>query len=138
MLRLGACLGVRVHIVHPTGFAFSRQALRRGGLDYLNHADFAEHASYAHFAEWLRGAGRRLVLLSTKAAASAYASGYAENDVVMVGRESAGVPDAVAADAGLAVRIPMRDGMRSLNVAMAASLVLGEALRQTGGFVRLR
>ena len=133
MLRLGACLGVRIHIIHPTGFAFSRQTMRRGGLDYLEHADFVEHASYAHFATWLRDAERRLVLLSTKAAVSAYDSRYEAQDVLMVGRESAGVPDAVAAGAGLSVRIPMRPSMRSLNVAMAASLVLGEALRQTGG-----
>lgn len=138
MLRMGACLGVRVHIIHPTGFTFSKQAMRRGGLDYLDHADFVEHPSYAHFSHWLRAAGRRLVLLSTGAAASAYASSYGECDVLMVGRESAGVPDAVATEAGLAVRIPMRGEMRSLNVAMAASLVLGEALRQTGGFLALK
>jgi tRNA (cytidine/uridine-2'-O-)-methyltransferase len=138
MLRLGACLGVPVHIIHPTGFAFSRQAMRRGGLDYLDHAAFVEHASYADFSAWRRAAGRRLVLLSTKAAVSAYEAAYADADVVMVGRESAGVPDPVRHDAELAVRIPMRQDMRSLNVAMAASLVLGEALRQTGGFAALR
>lgn len=138
MLRLGACLGVRVHIVHPAGFVFSRQALRRGGLDYLDHADFTEHDSYAGFAAWLAAAGRRMVLLSTRAAESAYAAAYTPGDVLLVGRESAGVPEAVAADAGLAVRIPMREGLRSLNVATAASLVLGEALRQTGGFQTLQ
>ena len=138
MLRLGACLGVRVHIIHPTGFAFSKQAMKRGGLDYLEHADFVEHASHAHFSEWQRAAGRRLVLLSTKAATSAYGASYADSDVLLVGRESAGVPDAVAAEADLAVRIPMREGMRSLNVAMSACLVLGEALRQTGSFSALR
>lgn len=138
MLRLGACLGVPVHIIHPTGFAFSRRAMRRGGLDYLDHADLREHASYADFSAWRRAEGRRLVLLSTKAAVSAYAAGYENADVIMVGRESAGVPDAVHGDADLAVRIPMRPDMRSLNVAMAASLVLGEALRQTGGFAALR
>jgi tRNA (cytidine/uridine-2'-O-)-methyltransferase len=134
MLRLGACLGARVHIIHPTGFAFSPRAMRRGGLDYLDHADFLEHASYADFSAWRRKDGRRLVLLSTRATLSAYQSVYVETDIVMVGRESAGVPDAVRDDADLCVRIPMRQDMRSLNVAMAASLVLGEALRQTGGF----
>ena len=138
MLRLGACLGVRVHIIHPTGFVFSKQAMKRGGLDYLEHADFVEHASHAHFSDWLDAAGRRLVLLSTKAAVSAYGANYGESDVLMVGRESAGVPDAVAAQAGMAVCIPMREGMRSLNVAMAACLVLGEALRQTGGLSALK
>lgn len=134
MLRLGACLGVRVHIIHPTGFPFSRKAVKRGALDYLEHADFAEHDSFADFESWLQTDGRRLVLLTTKASDGAYESIYEARDVLMVGRESAGVPDDVAAVAGLRVRIPMRHGLRSLNVAMAASLVLGEALRQTGGF----
>ena len=137
MLRLGACLGVPIHIIHPTGFPFSKKAVKRGGLDYLDHAEFIEHDSYAHFTTWRREAGRRLVLLTTKGAASAYEAEYRDGDVLMVGRESAGVPDAVADAADLRVRIPMQAEMRSLNVAMAASLVLGEALRQTGAFGRL-
>jgi tRNA (cytidine/uridine-2'-O-)-methyltransferase len=138
MLRLGACLGVPVHIIHPTGFVFSRRAMRRGGLDYLDHAELREHASYADFSVWRRAANRRLVLLSTRGAVSAYDAGYDDDDVIMVGRESAGVPDGVHNEAELAVRIPMRQDMRSLNVAMAMSLVLGEALRQTGGFATLK
>lgn len=137
MLRLGACLGVTIHIIHPTGFPFSKKAVKRGGLDYLEHAEFTEHDSYAHFTAWRQAAGRRLVLLTTKGASSAYEAQYRDDDVLMVGRESAGVPDAVADAADLRVRIPMRQEMRSLNVAMAASLVLGEALRQTGAFGRL-
>jgi len=137
MLRLGACLGVHVHIIHPTGFPFSKKAVKRGGLDYLDHADFIEHDSYEQFTAWRQGAGRRLVLLTTKGAVSAYEADYRDGDVLMVGRESAGVPDAVAEAADLRVRIPMRTEMRSLNVAMAASLVLGEALRQTGAFATL-
>ncbi|RYE83920.1 MAG: tRNA (cytidine(34)-2'-O)-methyltransferase [Hyphomicrobiales bacterium] len=137
MLRLGACLGVAIHIIHPTGFPFSRKAVKRGGLDYLDHARFTEHDSYAHFTQWRLAEGRRLVLLTTRGAASAYESAYRDGDVLMVGRESAGVPDAVAEAADLRVRIPMRPEMRSLNVTMAASLVLGEALRQTGAFASL-
>lgn len=137
MLRLGACLGVPIHVIHPTGFPFSKKAVKRGGLDYLDHAELAEHDSYEHFTTWRRETGRRLVLLTTKAAESAYDAEYRAGDVLMVGRESAGVPDAVADAADLRVRIPMRQSMRSLNVAMAASLVLGEALRQTGGFEAL-
>lgn len=137
MLRLGACLGVPVHIIHPTGFVLSARSLRRGGLDYLEHADYREHADYAAFAAWRRAAGRRLVLLSTRGAVSALAASYAPGDVLLVGRESAGVPDSVHAEAELTVRIPMREGRRSLNVAMAATLVLGEAMRQTGAFARL-
>jgi tRNA (cytidine/uridine-2'-O-)-methyltransferase len=134
LLRLGACLGVHLHIIHPTGFPFSRQQLKRGSLDYLDLAEFTEHDSYAHFTDWRLAAGRRLVLLTTKAAESAYATRYDDGDVLMVGRESVGVPAEVAAGANLRIRIPMLEGRRSLNVAVAASLILGEALRQTGRF----
>ena len=137
MLRLCACLGVRAHIIHPTGFPFSARSVKRGALDYLEHAEFLEHDSYAEFDRWRRAERRRLVLLTTKASESAYSAAYAPVDVLMVGRESAGVPEPVAADAELRIRIPMRQGLRSLNVAMAASLVLGEALRQSGGFSAL-
>jgi tRNA (cytidine/uridine-2'-O-)-methyltransferase len=134
LLRLGACLGVHVHIIHPTGFVFSPKSVKRGALDYLEHADFTEHDSYAHFHSWRRDSGRRLVLLTTKSRQSAYSVRYLHGDVLMLGRESAGVPDGVAGDADLAIRIPMRQQLRSLNVAVAASLVLGECLRQTGAF----
>ena len=137
LLRLGACLGVMVHIIHPTGFQFSPRSIKRGALDYLEHALFTEHDSYAHFDTWRRNAGRRLALLTTKAATSAYETAYRPDDILMLGRETAGVPEAVAADADLRVRIPMRQDMRSLNVAVAGSLVLGEALRQTNGFAAL-
>jgi tRNA (cytidine/uridine-2'-O-)-methyltransferase len=137
LLRLGACLGVRVHVIQPTGFNFSQRTLRRSALDYLADAAVMEHSSYEAFARWRRDARRRLVLLTTKASESAYAVHYAANDILMVGRESAGVPDAVAADADLLVRIPMRAGLRSLNVAVAASLIVGEAKRQTDQFAGL-
>ena len=137
LLRLAACLGVRVHIIHPTGFPFSRRELKRGGLDYLELADFLEHDSYIQFDRWRREAGRRLALLTTKASLSAYDAEYRTDDVLLAGRETAGVPAEVAADAELAVRIPMREGLRSINVALAATLVLGEALRQTHGYASL-
>lgn len=127
-----------MHIIHPTGFTFSRHALRRGGLDYVDKADFMEHDSFAAFEGWRRTDGYRLVLLTTKAPATVFESAFTPRDVIMLGRETAGVPESVAADAGLKVRIPMRPGLRSLNVATAASLVLGEALRQTGGFEELQ
>jgi tRNA (cytidine/uridine-2'-O-)-methyltransferase len=137
MLRLGACLGVRVHIIHPTGFPFSDKTMKRAALDYLDHADVTEHASWAHFHEWQVESGRRLVLLTTKASSLVYEATYQPGDILMMGRETAGVPDLVADAAQLRVRIPMRPGMRSLNVAVAASLVLGEALRQTRHFEAL-
>ncbi len=137
MLRLGACLGVPVHIIHPTGFAFSARAVKRGALDYLEHAEFTEHPSWAHFRGWQTESGRRLVLLTTRSSGSMYEARYDADDILLMGRESAGVPEAVADAADLRVRIPMRQTMRSLNVAVAASLVLGEALRQTGHFEAL-
>ncbi len=134
LLRLGACLGVPVHIIHPTGFALSDKALRRAGMDYLDSVDLIAHTGFAAFDLDRRARGRRLVLLTTMASQSAYASSYAADDILMVGRESAGVPEAVALSADLRVRIPMRSGLRSINVALAAALVLGEAKRQTGQF----
>ena len=134
LLRLGACLGVTVHIIHPTGFPFSRRELKRGGLDYLDQAEIVEHDSYEHFDRWRRDAGRRLVLLTTKTSQSAYTFTYIEGDIIMLGRESAGVPEAVASASDARIRIPMRPGLRSINVAVAAAMILGEALRQTNGF----
>lgn len=128
---------MRVHIIHPAGFAFSPKALRRGGLDYVERADFEEHSDFTAFESWRRAAGRRLVLLTTGARTSVHAATYGPGDILMLGRETAGVPAPVAAAAELHVRIPMRQGLRSLNVATAAALVLGEALRQTGGFAQL-
>ena len=137
LLRLGACLGVTVHIIHPTGFPFSRRELKRGGLDYLELAKIVEHDSYGHFDSARRTAGRRLVLLTTKTSESAYAARYGDADILMLGRESAGVPPEVADAADLRIRIPMRSGLRSINVAVAAAMIVGEALRQTDGFASL-
>lgn len=137
LMRLGACFGVVIHVIHPTGFAFSERSFRRAGMDYLEKALLIEHASFAAFNQWRREAGRRLVLLTTKARQSAYSVQYRDSDILMVGRETAGVPESVVATADLAIRIPMRDGLRSINVALAATLVLGEAMRQTNSFETL-
>ncbi|MDB5506333.1 MAG: tRNA ((34)-2-O)-methyltransferase [Devosia sp.] len=134
LIRLGACLGVPVHVIHPTGFTFTERTLRRSGLDYLEFATVIEHTSFAAFDATRCAAGQRLLLLTTKATDSAYAAAYAPGDILLLGRESAGVPDAVAASADLRLRIPMRPGLRSINVALAATLVLGEAMRQTNSF----
>jgi tRNA (cytidine/uridine-2'-O-)-methyltransferase len=134
LLRLGACLGVAVHIVHPTGFPFSRRELKRGGLDYLDQAEIVEHDSYDHFDRWRRENARRLVLLTTKSSESAYTFAYRPGDLLMLGRESAGVPDPVHNAADARIRIPMRPGLRSINVAVAAAMIIGEGLRQTHGF----
>ena len=134
ILRLAACLGVAVHIVGPAGFAASDKAFRRAGLDYLDHVSIVNHVSFDTFEGWRRREGRRSVLLSTKASLAHIDFAFRDSDVLLCGRESAGVPEAVhqASDAG--VRIPMQKGLRSLNVAVSLAIVLGEALRQTGGF----
>ncbi len=137
LLRLGACLGVQVHIIHPAGFAVTQRNLARSGMDYLDRANLVEHVSFSAFEMWRQSENRRLVLLTTKSSDSAYDARYRDGDILMLGRESAGVPDEVAAIADLRVRIPMAPGLRSINVAIAGSMVLGEAMRQTGRFTEL-
>jgi tRNA (cytidine/uridine-2'-O-)-methyltransferase len=132
LLRLGACLGVPVDIIEPCGFLWSDAKLRRAGMDYLAQAATTRHASWAAFR--LTTSGSRLVLLTTKGAVSYLDFAFAASDILLLGRESAGVPDEVHACADARLLIPMRTGLRSLNVAMAGSIVLGEALRQTKGF----
>lgn len=134
IMRLGACLGVTIHVIGPAGFDFSDRALKRAGMDYLEHVTLIRHAGWDDFAGWRRNSGTRLVLLTTRGSRAYTDFAFADGDVLMVGRESAGVPDAVHDDADARIAIPMVAGMRSLNVATAAAMVLGEALRQTGGF----
>jgi tRNA (cytidine/uridine-2'-O-)-methyltransferase len=130
MLRLCACLGLAAAIIEPAGFPASDRAFRRAGLDYLDHVEIARHASFAAFLAWRKAEGRRLILLSTKADEDYRDFRYAPGDVLLVGRESAGVPDEVRHAVNAGVRIPLRPPLRSLNVAVAAAMVLGEALRQ--------
>ncbi|MFH6782444.1 MULTISPECIES: tRNA (cytidine(34)-2'-O)-methyltransferase [Methylobacterium] len=132
MLRLAACLGVAVEIIEPAGFDVSDRHLRRSGLDYLDHVAITRHRSYAAFDAWRREAGIRLVLATTHGSVPYTAHAFRNGDCLMVGRESAGVPEAVHADADARVAIPLRPGMRSLNVAVAAGMMLGEGLRQVG------
>jgi tRNA (cytidine/uridine-2'-O-)-methyltransferase len=131
LLRLAACLSVPVDIIEPCGFFLDDARLRRAGLDYLDHAAVIRHSSWSAY----RGsAAGRLVLLTTAAADRYVDFSFQAEDNVMVGRESAGVPEAVHAAAHARLRIPMRPGMRSINVAVAAAMVLGEAMRQTNLF----
>jgi tRNA (cytidine/uridine-2'-O-)-methyltransferase len=134
MLRLAACLGVGVDVIAPTGFDMTDRALRRAGLDYLAHVEIVRHASFADFETARRRSGSRLVLLTTRAETAYTSFAFQVSDTLLVGRESAGVPEAVHAGAAARLRIPMRSGLRSLNVAVAAAMVLGEALRQTDEF----
>jgi tRNA (cytidine/uridine-2'-O-)-methyltransferase len=134
LLRLGACLGIGVDIIEPCGFLFSDSGLRRAGMDYLAAAEYRRHESWATFLAVQKASRARLVLLSSKAAQLYTEFAFAADDVILVGRESAGVPDDVREAVDIALRIPLKPGLRSLNVALAASMVLGEALRQTKGF----
>ena len=134
MLRLAACLAVPVEIVEPAGFDVSDRNLRRSGMDYLDRVSIARHVSFARFEAWRMEAGARLVLATTKGALPYADFAYRPGDVILMGRESAGVPDEVHAAADARVLIPMQPGLRSLNVAVSAAMILGEALRQTGGF----
>ena len=131
LIRLGACLGAPIDIIEPCGFAFSLRALKRSGMDYLQTGEVTVHADWQAFR---LAHPNRLVLLTTRADLAYTSASYHADDILLVGQESAGVPDDVRAAAGLAVRIPMQASMRSLNVAVAAAMVTGEALRQTGGF----
>jgi tRNA (cytidine/uridine-2'-O-)-methyltransferase len=134
IIRLGACLNAAVDIIEPCGFLFSDKALKRAGMDYLPAADITRHLSWSRFYDHSRAAGTRLVLLTSKAEGSYIDFAFQPGDTILLGRESAGVPQEVhdAVDARLV--IAMRPGMRSINVAQAAAMVLGEALRQTKGF----
>jgi tRNA (cytidine/uridine-2'-O-)-methyltransferase len=130
ILRLAACLGVEAHIIEPAGFPVSDRAFRRAGMDYLEQVTLTRHASWSAFEQWRRSADLRLVLLTTRTTTSYLAHRFTRDDVLMLGRESSGVPDPVHAAADARLTIPMRAGLRSLNVAMACAMVVGEALRQ--------
>ena len=132
MLRLCACLGVEASIIEPAGFPVSDRHFRRSGMDYLDAVNVSRHVSWRAFEDWRAPTGRRLVLLSTSAALPFTDFAFAPNDILMVGRESAGAPPEVHAAADARILIPIRPGMRSLNVAVCAAMALGEALRQTG------
>ncbi|MBV8840041.1 MAG: tRNA (cytidine(34)-2'-O)-methyltransferase [Alphaproteobacteria bacterium] len=131
ILRLAACLDVAAHIIEPAGFPVSDRAFRRAGMDYLDQVTLTRHASWAAFEQWRRASGLRLVLMTTRATRSYLDHRFATTDVVLFGRESSGVPAAVHEAADERLRIPMRTGLRSLNIAMACAMVVGEALRQT-------
>jgi tRNA (cytidine/uridine-2'-O-)-methyltransferase len=132
ILRLCACLGAAAHIIEPAGFPVSDRHFRRAGMDYLDRVNLTRHDSWSKFEEWRNEAGSRLVLFTTKADGSYLDFRYMSDDVLLFGRESAGVTDAVAAAADARLVIPIRLDLRSLNVAMSAAMAVGEALRQTG------
>jgi tRNA (cytidine/uridine-2'-O-)-methyltransferase len=134
ILRLAACLGVGADIIEPCGFVWSDRHLRRSGMDYLEHADLVRHRSWDAFREAQSATGGRLILLTTSASIPHIRFAFQAGDSLLLGRESAGVPQEVHEAADARLRIPMVAGLRSINVAMAAAIALGEALRQTDGF----
>ncbi|MDO6964243.1 tRNA (cytidine(34)-2'-O)-methyltransferase [Rhizobium alvei] len=131
ILRLAACLGLSVELIEPAGFDASDRNLRRAGMDYLEIAPLTRHLSWSHFEDWRKASGRRLVLASTRAADPYTKYTYRPDDILLFGRESAGVPETVHESADARVLIPMVEGARSINVALSAAMIAGEALRQS-------
>jgi tRNA (cytidine/uridine-2'-O-)-methyltransferase len=134
IMRMAACFGLKVRIIEPAGFTWSDSSLKRAGMDYLDRTLVIRDASWAAFREATKG--QRLLLASTKAALPYTDFAFRRCDIVLMGRESSGVPSEVHAAADARLLIPMREGIRSLNVALACAMITGEALRQTGGFPR--
>jgi len=130
VMRLGACFGVPIDLIEPMGFAWDDKRVRRTAMDYIDHVDVVRHASFEAFRQTTPG---RLILFTTKAERSAYAFDFQADDILMFGKESAGVPSEIAAASDARLRIPIRPEVRSFNLATSAALALGEALRQTGG-----
>jgi tRNA (cytidine/uridine-2'-O-)-methyltransferase len=131
ILRFAACLGLSVDIIEPAGFDISDRNLKRAGMDYLASVALTRHISWEHFEAWRLQSGRRLILASTKAAERYTGFSYRLDDILLFGRESAGVPDRVHDTADGRVLIPMVEGQRSINVALSVAMIAGEAMRQT-------
>ena len=131
ILRLAACLGVAVDIIEPAGFDISDRNLKRAGMDYIAAAALTRHVNWDRFEEWRVSAGRRIVLASTKASGRYTDFAFRPDDILLFGRESAGVPDHVHEKADARILIPMVGGQRSINVAVSAAMIVGEAMRQT-------
>ncbi|MGE5545457.1 MAG: tRNA (cytidine(34)-2'-O)-methyltransferase [Solirubrobacterales bacterium] len=133
LLRLAACFGMAMDVIEPCGFLWDERRMRRAGMDYAERVAVTRHCSWSAFDTTRRKESRRLVLLTTRGGERLDRFSFARGDVIMVGRESAGVPDEVAQAAEARVVIPMVAGERSLNVAMAAAMAAWEAMRQIGG-----
>lgn len=130
MLRMCACMGIAAALIEPAAFSVSDPRFRRAAMDYLHHVRLTRHGSWRAFLSWRREHSARLILLTTRASAAYTEFAYAQGDILLVGRESAGVPQEVHDAADARVLVPMQPGLRSLNVAIAAAMVVGEALRQ--------
>lgn len=131
ILRLAACLGLEAHLIEPAGFPVTDRAFRRAGMDYLDHVSVMRHASWEAFETWRRHDGLRVILFTTRAATPYLDHEFRSSDILLFGRESSGALEKVHAAADVRLVIPMRPGLRSINVAMACAIAVGEALRQT-------
>ena len=131
ILRTAACLGLAVDLIEPMGFTWNEKAVARSGMDYVGAVEIVRHVDWAAFRDQVRG---RIVLLTTKGAVRLDAATFQSDDVLLMGSEGAGVPDDVQARADLRVLIPMRPGLRSMNISVATAIVAAEALRQTDGW----
>lgn len=136
MLRLCACLGVTAHLIEPAGFPISDKNFRRAGMDYLDQVEIRRHIGWGDFEIWRKETGARLILATTRGAMPYPEFSFRPDDILIMGRESAGVPDNVHAAADARLLIPMQAGLRSINVAVSAAMMIGEALRQTNAFPR--
>ena len=131
IFRLGACLGVSVDIIEPTGFIFDDKRFKRSAMDYLDHIDYKRHIDWQHFYDWKKENNFRLILMTTKSQESLYNFKFNPSDILLFGRESAGVPKNIHNIVDHRLKIPMKGGVRSLNLSSSVALVLGEGLRQT-------
>ena len=131
IFRLGACLGISVDIIEPTGFIFDDKKFKRSVMDYIDHIDYERHIDWQHFYDWSQEKKYRLILMTTKSRQSFYKFKFHSSDVLLFGRESAGVPDNVHQIVNHRLTIPMKKGLRSINLSSSVALVLGEGLRQT-------
>ena len=131
IFRLGACLGVPVDIIEPTGFIFDDKKFKRSAMDYIDHIDYKKHINWQHFHDWAQENKFRLILMTTKSNESFYKFEFHPSDILLFGRESAGVPNDVHEIVDKRLTIPMKKGLRSINLSSSVSLVLGEGLRQT-------
>ena len=131
IFRLGACLGISVDIIEPTGFIFDDKKFKRSAMDYINHIDYKRHIDWKHFYDWAQESKFRLILMTTKSKQSFYNFEFHSSDILLFGRESAGVPNNVHKIVDQRLTIPMKEGVRSINLSSSVALVLGEGLRQT-------
>ena len=131
IFRLGACLGVSIDIIEPTGFIFDDKRFKRSAMDYLDHIDYKRHIDWQHFYDWKKENNFRLILMTTKSQKSLYNFKFNPSDILLFGRESAGVPKNIHNIVDHRLKIPMKSGVRSINLSSSVALVLGEGLRQT-------